>query len=496
MNKIIFENAKNGSLTCSVDGKFLHSKYNPIKEAENFVENLKIQKNPSYIVITEPCISYIAEKIKEKFKDSKIVAIRYSHDFDSFNSEFDCVIYATNEIQVENLSTELFRKIGEKNLLTSAFFQWIPAANVFSETNKKVWTEIKSALEYSKMTLFTDSYFSKRWFLNSIKNLVFTKNIYQLNRTNLPIVITASGRSLEKCLPKLKKERKNIFLICVSSATSVLLKNKIIPDFVISTDGGFWAKKHLEALKNFPEIPVALAIEAACPSFLLKRNPIILLEYCDGFSKKLLDCLKLNFDFAERNGTVSGTAVALAQKLTEKNIYVCGLDLYSSKGFQHTMPNALEIFNAKNDNKIAGSEFRAAKAELNSSSLKIYENWFSEQKRNFQNKVFRLSENFQFKNNLNTMEDVNFDFFYANEAKTEKPAVALKKINIEKKYFADKIHNFVQENSKSEEWMNEFFSAETFVLKNKNDDNKKAELLDEIHKKNKKFLQKIKNLTK
>ena len=94
------------------------------------------------------------------------------------------------------------------------------------------------------------------------------------------------------------------------------------------------------------------------------------------------------------------------------------------------------------------------------------------------------------------MEDVNFDFFYANEAKTEKPAVALKKINIEKKYFSDKIHNFVQENSKSEEWMNEFFSAETFVLKNKNDDNKKAELLDEIHKKNKKFLQKIKNLTK
>ncbi len=496
MNKILFENAKNGSLTCSVEGKFLHSKYNPEKEAENFVENLKIQKNPSYIVITEPCISYIAEKLKKKFKDSKLAAIRYFHDFDSFNSEFDCIIYAADEIQAKNISTELLKKIGEKNLLNSAFFQWLPAANAFSETNKKVWAEIKSALEYSRAALFTDSYFSKRWFLNSIKNLVSAENIYQLNRTNFPIVIAASGRSLENCLPKLKKERENIFLICVSSATSVLLKNKIIPDFVISTDGGFWAKKHLEALKNFPEIPVALAIEAACPSFLLKRNPVIPLEYRDGFSKKLLDSLNLNFDLAERNGTVSGTAVALSQTLTEKNIYVCGLDLHSSKGFQHTMPNALEIFSAKNDNKISGSELRAAKAELNSSSLKIYENWFSEQKRNFQNKVFRLSENFHFKNSLNTIKDVNFDFFYKNETKTSKSGSAIKKISIEKKYLKNKIHNFVQENSKSEEWIGEFFSAETFALKNKNDDNEKAKLLDEICKKNKKFIQKIENLLK
>ena len=496
MNKIVFENAKNGSLTCSVEGKFLHSKYNPIKEAENFVENLKIQKNPSYIVLTEPCISYVAKNLKEKFKDSKLAAIRYSHDFDSFNSEFDCVIYAADEIRAENISTELLRKIGEKTLLNSAFFQWLPAANAFSETNKKIWAEIKSALEYSKATLFTDSYFSKRWFLNSIKNLVFAKNIYQLNRTNLPIVITASGRSLENCLPKLKKERENIFLICVSSATSVLLKNKIVPDFVISTDGGFWAKKHLEALKNFQEIPVALAVEAACPSFLLKKNPVIPLEYSDRFSKKLLNSLNMNFGLAERNGTVSGTAVSLAQTLTEKNIYVCGLDLHSSKGFQHTMPNALEIFSAKNDNKIAGSELRAAKAELNSSSLKIYENWFSEKKRNFQNKVFRLSENFQFKNSLNTIKDVNFDFFYQNETKNEKSDAAIKRINIEKKCLKNKIHNFVQENSKSEEWISEFFSAEIFALKNKNDDSEKAKLLDEICKKNKKFIQKIENLLK
>ena len=500
MNEIVFENAKNGSLTCSFEGKFLHSKYNPVKEAEIFAENIEFPKNPSFILITEPCISYIVQKIKKKFPEAKLAAIRYSHNFDSFNSGFDCVIYATNENQAKNLSekisSELIAKIGEKNLLCSAFLQWLPAANAFPEINGKVWNGIKSAVEYSRASLFTNSYFSKRWFLNSIKNLVFTENFYKLNKTNLPVVVAASGRSLENCLPFLKDERSNFFLICVSSATAVLLENKIIPDFVISTDGGFWAKKHLEALKNFPEIPIALAIEAACPAFLLKKNPIIILEYCDGFSKKLLDNMNLQFAPAERNGTVSGTAVSLALKLTEKNIYVCGLDLHSAKGFQHTMPNALEIFNAKNDNKISGSELRAVKSEFNSGSLKIYENWFSDGNRNFFGRVFRLSKNFPFRNNLNTIKDVNLDFFRKTETKTEKKAEKIKKINIEKKYFLEKIRNFIEEKSKSEEWTEEFFSAETFALKNKNSDNDREQIREEICIKNKKFIKKIENLIK
>lgn len=497
MNEIVFETAKNGSETCSFKGKFLHSKYNPDKEAEIFVENAEIQKNSSFILITEPCISYIAKKIKEKFPESKLAVIRYSHNFDSFNSEFDCVIYLADGNSVENISkkifSELITKIGETNLLCSTFLQWVPAANAFPEINEKVWNGIKSAVEYSRTTLFTNSYFSKRWFLNSIKNLVLTENFYQLNRTNLPVIIAASGRSLENCLTFLKNERKRFFLICVSSAISVLLKNNIIPDFVLSTDGGFWAKKHLESLKNYPKIPIALAIEAACPTFLLKTNPIIILEYCDGFSKNLLDNLNLRFDPAERNGTVSGTAVLLAQKLTEKNIYVCGLDLHNSKGFQHTLPNALEIFNAKNDNKISGSALRAAKSEFNSGSLKIYENWFSDDKRNFCGRVFRLSKNFPFKNNLNTMKDVDFDFFYKNEKKMEKTSEKIKKINIEKKYFLEKIGNFIEEKSKSEDWTDEFFSAETFALKNKKSDNDKEKICEEICKKNKKFIRKIEN---
>lgn len=495
MKKIQFENAKNGSLTCSADGKFLHSKYNPQKEAENFAASLEIQSNPEYIVITEPCISYSAAAIKEKFKSSKIVAIRFSHDFDKFNSEFSFVVYFSEEKTSQELCSELIRKIGEKNILKTAFLQWIPSANAYPEQNAKAWAGIKSAAEYAKAILITNSCFSKRWFLNSIKNLAFTQKNFILKKTELPVVIAASGRSLENCLEKLEKSRNSFFLIGVSSAVSALLRRKIIPDFVISTDGGFWAKKHLEILKKYPEIPVALSLEGACPSFILKRNPIALLEYNDGFSKKMLDSLKLNFPEAERNGTVSGTAVKLALNLTERNIYVCGLDLHSAKGFQHTMPNSLEILNSRSDNKISGNEIRAAKAEFNSGSLKIYENWFSDSSRNFENRVFRLSENFPFENNLNSVKDVNCDFFYKNEKKTGKITKEIQKFNAGKNILSE-IRKFSAENSETEEWLEEFFPAEIFSLKNKKSQTEKEALFNEIREKNKKFIKKIEKLTK
>lgn len=284
--------------------------------------------------------------------------------------------------------------------------------------------------------------------------------------------------------------------MCVSSAASVLLKYKIIPDLVISTDGGFWAKKHLEALKNHTEIPLALAAEGACPSFLLKKNPLALLEYSDGFTKKMLDFSGIKLNDAQRNGTVSGTAVELALTLTEKNIYICGLDLHCSKGFQHTRPNRLELYNARNDTKISTCETRSVKSELNTSALKIYEDWFSDKKRNFQGRVFRLSENFKFNNSLNSIKDVDFDFFCKIEKKAEKlkPESAVKKINVEKMSLKNKIHNFSTENSKTDEWMDEFFSAEAFALKNKSNPDEKREFLEEIHKKNKKFIKKIENL--
>ena len=88
---IEFSTARNGSKTCSVNGKYLHSLYNPEKEAERFVSNLQCDYNPQYIVITEPVLSYSAPYLKKRFPSSKLCAIRYCDAFSETDSKWDFV---------------------------------------------------------------------------------------------------------------------------------------------------------------------------------------------------------------------------------------------------------------------------------------------------------------------------------------------------------------------------------------------------------------------
>ncbi len=496
MEKITFENAKNGSLTCSFSGKYLHSKYNPEREAESFVQNINVDFLPECVLITEPALSYSTKKIKEKFPNAKLIAIRYCHNFDSYNKDFDYVFYATTEKEILELKNNLLRTLGETKILSSAFIQWIPSSNAFSETNNKVWKQIKETLNIAKTTLFTNGFFSKKWFYNAVRLSIFSDNFFSIKKTENPIVIAASGPSLQSSIPLLIKNRNKFHLIALSSAILPLIKNSIIPDLALSTDGGFWAKKHLSILKKYPEIPLAIATEGNADTIILKNSKIVPLSYSDGFSKKLFNFLCLKTELAERNGTVSGTAVNFAQKLTSSKVFICGLDLCASKGFQHTMPNALETFNKRFDFCLLPQETRITKSIFNSESLKIYENWFSDPNRNFTNKAFRLSNNFAFKNNLNTMKDVNFDFFNKIANKKINTKFELEKIAFNKENTKNKIKLFIENFSNSEEWLNEFFPAETFSMNHKKEEAEKNKLKEEINKKNKYFTEKLKNLVK
>lgn len=494
MQNFLFETAKNGALTCSINGKYLHSKYNPQKEAEAFANNLNFDFNPLYILITEPGISYITKILKEKFSSAKLIAIRYCHDFDEYNSDFDYVFYAENDKENSTLQNKLISRLGETNLLSTAFLQWQPSSIIFSEINTNTWLCIKDSLNFAKTSLFTKGFFSKRWFINTIRLHIFADHLYEISKTKEPVVITASGRSLENSISKLKENRKKYHLIALSSSLSVLIKNNLIPDLVLSTDGGYWAKRHLSILRKYPEIPIALSCEGNLDTFILKTNKIIPLSYSDGYSEKLNNYLNNNYLIVERNGTVSGTAIDFAKKITPSSIYVCGLDLHTSKGYQHTMPNQLENLNKRNDIKISSLCHRTSKSELNDTALTIYENWFKDSQRNFTNRVYRLSHNFNFKNNLNTIKDVNFDYFEKNEKQNIKTEFEFSKIKYSNK--KNKIKDFIDNFSNSQDWIEEFFPAEYFSMNHKVKIEEKEKLHKEISEKNKRFIKKLRTLIK
>lgn len=396
--------AKNGSLTCSFDGFLFHSSYNPEKESETFIANLNFDFKPKCIIAIEPGLSYCEKYLRKRFPGAKLIAVRLCGDFFKWDCLWDKVFYYDG---AENFCETLYTFLGEELLFSSQFFSWGANKKIFPESEKSLWNDILDAVKKSRDVLFTRSFFSQRWLFNTVSFLLKTKKTAVLNaKTEKDILICASGPSLRSSLKFIKKFEQNFFIIALSSAVSVLRKNGIKPDLTLSTDGGFWAKYHLKKTES----PLALSMEGTAFAYTFNSNQILPLVFENSAGEYIAKKLKLPFCYAQRNGTVSGTAAKFALNLTEKNVYFAGLDLAFGQGFQHTQPNELENLSAAADFRLNTKETRITKSRFNSeSTLRLYRDWFTAQNENFSSRVFRISDRYEFSKTLSPIRDIFWD---------------------------------------------------------------------------------------
>ena len=435
---VLIANSKNRSITCSLGNISLHSTFNPEKEAERFVALIETSYLPSFVVITGPCLSYTAQYLKKRFPCIKTIAIQYSTDFQDYSQNWDYSFTFTNKNDTVFINDRIFSIIGEEKLFSTLFLSWKPSEKAWPDLSASLWKSFKDLLSKAESVISTRNFFNRRWFFNSIRFFSSVKRIIIPKRTDKPIVIAASGPSLGHSFPFLKEYRNSFILMAASSSIQPLLSNGIIPDFCISTDGGWYAKKHLEpllrtgeilsaanetALENLSSlsengnfsassfnIPLIIPPEAAVPSKLLENSQIIPLSYSDFPDKQLFEATGFPFIRGERNGTVSGTSAVLALNLTTNSVFFCGLDLAVSKEYQHTQPNALEIINSNGDCRIKPQETRcAASSSSGNGSLSIYRNWFSSRSNDFYNRVFRIVTKMDNLEQIPNLQDIYID---------------------------------------------------------------------------------------
>ena len=400
MSNLELNVAKTGQQTCTINGIRLHSAYDPIKEAQRFVSSLDIPFTPSLIVITEPALSYCSTFLRQSYPQAILVAIRFTHDFDAYNHLWDKVVYHQELIQ-------LLQSYGEDMILATAFFSWQPSQQVFPQEYNHCWQQIRTLVQTSRDILGTRAYFGKRWLKNTLSFCTRLQNTSTIKSGSAPVLLVASGPSLKSSIHFIQKYREAVFVIALSSALSPLLAVGIEPDLCISTDGGYWAKKHIVPCP----VPLALPAEAALPAALFEKN-IIPLTYADGPEAELLSICKIPRMPAFRNGTVSGTALELALSITTGPVFACGLDLASTIGFQHCQPNCLETAAATKDCRLAPKETRLYPSQLPSQSLQIYAQWFASQSNRFKDRFYRLSDSsYQFSNKLGTIKDIHWEDF-------------------------------------------------------------------------------------
>ena len=456
---ISFENAKNASPTCVVDGRFLHSKYNPENEANTFVANIECNFNPSCIIITGTALPYCEQYLKIRFPNIPIVAIVYNSVFMTHGKWEKCFLCTANTTSME-LSDAIFSQLGELHLGAVLTLSWKPSESLFEAETTIAWQALRALIQKTRDIIATRSYFAERWLKNSVRFCRFAQNIITIEKQVKPIVLVASGASLQESISHIAKHKDDFYIIAASSAICTLTENGIIPDMCISTDGGFYARNHLEVLINLHKsgvnIPLAISTESNVPTYVLENCPIIPLTYNDGIESELLHQCEIPAIAAERNGTVTGTASILAMKLTDEDIYTCGLDLANGSGYSHAQPNAHEKIHSQKDFRLCTLETRICPKPTHSSglsSMDIYRQWFETRNENFSKRFFRVSKR-KYSHTIGSIKNITWDDINCKNTdpthiKTSNKCIKSvkdRKIIIEKFFDTIKMHDeFLQE---------------------------------------------------
>ena len=404
-----FLNARNGQQTCSADGRYLHSSFNPQIESERFIQSLTSVFTPSAVILAGACLPWCIAPLRKKFPDARLVAVQYDARFENESSEWDNVFFITDDADSHSFSTSLFNLLGEEKLMTTLFLSWKPSEAVWIDETRLFWSAVKACMEKAQSVLTTRNWFNLRWFKNTIHNLASISNYVLPEKTNLPVVVTASGPSLEKALPFLSANRKSFCLLAASSSISTLLSHDIVPDLCISTDGGWYATRHLRCYQTdirLKNVPLIISAESAVPAPLYNSVPFILLSYGDAVETLLAEELDIPCVKGLRNGTVSGTAAAFALSLTTSDVYICGLDLAPGKGFQHAEPNENDVPLFTGQSRIRTLETAQSSSRYASGSLSLYREWFSSQGPDFSSRIIRLISEAEPLEPLGTIKDI------------------------------------------------------------------------------------------
>ena len=233
----------------------LHSKYNPVREAENFASQVV---ESSFFVVLGLGAGYHIQKLSEKFPQAKILVVEISDDAIAFLQQIPCVRSLSQNPQIhlsaiQNLETNLlsiYKPALHGNLSILSLRAW---ETLFVTEAAHAHEKINSTVKLLSGDYSVQSHFGKIWQKNILSNLKLSETIPPLSPrlqeriTGKIAAVIAAGPSLDKAVFELAHHRETYFIIATDTAYAAFAKQNIISDAVVSIDGQMISHEHFLA---------------------------------------------------------------------------------------------------------------------------------------------------------------------------------------------------------------------------------------------------------
>lgn len=337
------EPSRSGEPTVIVDGKALHSRFDPIREAEKTAAS--VPPEAAIVVLGGLGLGYVAEALIRQAPDRRLVIAEADETMPEraasvrdlaaiFTNGNASIVSGGNPADIKNLL------IGGPAGSLIHLIVWRPS----EESNPQWYGELRDAVEETarrrQVNAQTLDRFGRLWVRNLSVNAAILPGALSLATwkdafKGIPALILAGGPSLETILEKLPALMERYLIIAVDTAVSAVLRSGISPDIIAAVDPQYWNTRHLDRCARGTENALILAESATHPTVFrsLKGRPWLtrtrfplgtVLEDAAGIEGEL-----------KAGGSVATAAWDLARHLGCSTLTIAGLDLGFPDGITH-----------------------------------------------------------------------------------------------------------------------------------------------------------------
>lgn len=255
---VMIETAKNNTKTLKIKKNdmnlYLHSKYDPLREAELIIDELEKREEiteDTHVIFYGLGLGYHVNAFLNRYPQNSYSIYEPSVEvLDIFLSQISlknfrlkqliCLQCEYDENQVNVFFDTILTKVNKTSIICE-----IPAyQKVFTQEYQLFLSSFRNAIKKVRSALHTDYAFKRRWILNSVMNfkeVLSTPNILMENMDvfkGKTAILVSAGPSLNYEIENLKKIKanKSACIFSVGSSINTLLYHKIMPDVVCTYD--------------------------------------------------------------------------------------------------------------------------------------------------------------------------------------------------------------------------------------------------------------------
>lgn len=337
--KVEVQQAKSGLEILRINDFFIHSKYDPVTEAERIIKK-DFSLDHIYILFGYG-MGYVKEAlINNQVNPDNIIVIDPIYEYLPITEQDTLVVSKESGIELENIISGKLPNLSTK-------VKVICTPNYDKILPKEYSAVLKSVMDVQimhKISVNTANRYANVWQENYIQNTrhAFKDESIEVlkEKYNSPVVIASGGPSLTKQLPLLKKIQDKIIILAAGSTVNSLLKAGIEPDYIVTVDGGIENYKHFQDL----DIKKSKLLYHLGSYYKIqdefKNQKYSFLELIDlEFASQLKNLLNLDLPLIRGGGSVANFAFAIAAHITTGPIAFIGQDLAYTDNLTHATNN-------------------------------------------------------------------------------------------------------------------------------------------------------------